>query len=337
MKKILSLLAMAMVTMGAWAVEEQTLYEIYAYGQQDSVYTVSDTLYVLKATMAAEPEDGSSNYIYVTDNRRYVYLDYLIDFGESPWVRCNPSFYAIDCKGNQEIYHQIAAMDVIKPGTLTGKNVGCYTNQRLTIDSAPTNFAGVEPPVFTIPTVDMMDTLLIFGNQVVVFENAVYRQVDGKEYIYGYSWNYDPDTDNNLARWQPLEIDRRYVGNNFKLTHDSEAGVSDVRFVIKIKESWNMFEPISKMTFTMNPSNPLYYTNYVVCPIDENYDAGDEPAGNPDINDDGQWSMGDVTTLIAYVLGNNPTPCLVENCDVTDDGNISMADVTALIGQILGN
>ena len=62
-----------------------------------------------------------------------------------------------------------------------------------------------------------------------------------------------------------------------------------------------------------------------------------EPQGNTDINDDGTWSMGDVTTLIAYVLGNNPSPCLVENCDITGDGSITMADVTALIAQILGN
>ena len=60
-------------------------------------------------------------------------------------------------------------------------------------------------------------------------------------------------------------------------------------------------------------------------------------AGNPDINDDGAWSMADVTTLIAYVLGNNPSPCLVENCDVSGDGAISMADVTTLIANILGN
>ncbi len=60
-------------------------------------------------------------------------------------------------------------------------------------------------------------------------------------------------------------------------------------------------------------------------------------AGNSDINDDGVWSMSDVTTLIAYVLGNNPTPCLVENCDVNGDGNVSMSDVTTLIAQILGN
>ena len=59
-------------------------------------------------------------------------------------------------------------------------------------------------------------------------------------------------------------------------------------------------------------------------------------AGNPDINDDGAWSMADVTTLIAYVLGENPSPCLVQNCDLTGDGNVTMADVTTLINQILG-
>jgi len=69
--------------------------------------------------------------------------------------------------------------------------------------------------------------------------------------------------------------------------------------------------------------------------LDEN--AVTPPVGNEDINDDGVWSMADVTTLIAYILGNNPSPCLTENCDLNNDGNISMADVTTLIANILGN
>lgn len=56
-----------------------------------------------------------------------------------------------------------------------------------------------------------------------------------------------------------------------------------------------------------------------------------------DINGDGAWSMADVTTLIAFVLGNQPSPCIEENCDVNGDGGVSMADVTTLIGNILGN
>ena len=56
-----------------------------------------------------------------------------------------------------------------------------------------------------------------------------------------------------------------------------------------------------------------------------------------DINGDGAWSMADVTTLISYVLGNEPSPCIEENCDVNGAGNVSMADVTTLISNILGN
>jgi len=61
-----------------------------------------------------------------------------------------------------------------------------------------------------------------------------------------------------------------------------------------------------------------------------------EPTAS-DINGDGAWSMADVTTLISYVLGNEPSPCIEENCDVNGDGNVSMADVTTLISNILGN
>ena len=79
------------------------------------------------------------------------------------------------------------------------------------------------------------------------------------------------------------------------------------------------------------------YTNGTIATSNTEQVTLAAPAGNPDINDDGVWSMGDVTTLIAYILGNNPSPCLVENCDVNGDGSISMGDVTSLISNILGN
>ena len=54
-----------------------------------------------------------------------------------------------------------------------------------------------------------------------------------------------------------------------------------------------------------------------------------------DVNMDNAVSMADVTTLIAYVLGNDPSPCDVVAADVNTDGNVSMADVTTLINRIL--
>ena len=54
-------------------------------------------------------------------------------------------------------------------------------------------------------------------------------------------------------------------------------------------------------------------------------------AGPGDLNGDGRLSIGDVTTLISQVLGDD-APAY---CDVNGDGNINVSDVTALIDMVL--
>lgn len=55
-----------------------------------------------------------------------------------------------------------------------------------------------------------------------------------------------------------------------------------------------------------------------------------------DANEDGFINMSDVTFVINYILGKNPSPFVFANADVTDDGYINMSDVTAIINIILG-
>lgn len=55
-----------------------------------------------------------------------------------------------------------------------------------------------------------------------------------------------------------------------------------------------------------------------------------------DANDDGFINMSDVTTIIEYVLGKNPSPFVFANADVNEDGFINMSDVTSIINIILG-
>jgi len=55
-----------------------------------------------------------------------------------------------------------------------------------------------------------------------------------------------------------------------------------------------------------------------------------------DVNCDGTLSMGDVTTLIAAVLGNQPDPYNASVADMNCDGTLSMGDVTTLIAAVLG-
>jgi len=57
-----------------------------------------------------------------------------------------------------------------------------------------------------------------------------------------------------------------------------------------------------------------------------------------DINMDGKVDVADVTTLVDYILGKNPSPCDVEACNVNEDEKgIDVADVTSLVDIILND
>ena len=54
-----------------------------------------------------------------------------------------------------------------------------------------------------------------------------------------------------------------------------------------------------------------------------------------DINGDGVMSIGDVTTLVDYLLGTNPQPCNLNAADVNGDNAIDISDVSSLIDLML--
>ena len=62
-----------------------------------------------------------------------------------------------------------------------------------------------------------------------------------------------------------------------------------------------------------------------------------KPSRLGDVNMDGDINVGDVTTLISYILGNEVSPFDVDAAYVTGDSAINVADVTTLISIILGN
>ena len=55
-----------------------------------------------------------------------------------------------------------------------------------------------------------------------------------------------------------------------------------------------------------------------------------------DVNGDGSISVIDVTTLVAYIMGNSYDYFVFENADINGDGSITVTDVTSLVSLILG-
>ena len=54
-----------------------------------------------------------------------------------------------------------------------------------------------------------------------------------------------------------------------------------------------------------------------------------------DVDGDGVVSISDVTTLIDYILNQDPEGVNLPSCDCDEDGEIGITDITALIDFIL--
>ena len=57
---------------------------------------------------------------------------------------------------------------------------------------------------------------------------------------------------------------------------------------------------------------------------------------NGDVNCDGYVNISDVTTLIDFLLSDNPEGLSINNADTNRDGNVNISDVTMLIDYLLG-
>jgi len=254
--------------------EPSDLYGVWYYGVDDDVYRITDELYVVEPTKATEVEEGSKNYIYVTDNLwEYDYYGWIFD-----WI---PTYMAIDCEDNTELYNKIASMQTIEAGTLIATLKSNFTNPRLVPLFEPS--ASENTTELRYSEVNLNDTLLTNGHNIISL-TAVYKVIDGKEYLMGW--------DENWNLWQPIPLDRRYLGNDIQFNDGEQYHFN--RVVVKQQEAWNSNDPIReakainspkefkvkalnekpanlgarKAPRHMNPNDPRYYENYVICPLD---------------------------------------------------------------------
>ena len=55
-----------------------------------------------------------------------------------------------------------------------------------------------------------------------------------------------------------------------------------------------------------------------------------------DVNGDGTVDIGDVNTLVAYVLGKNPDPFIIEAAELDGNGTIDVSDANGIVNIVLG-
>ncbi len=94
--------------------------------------------------------------------------------------------------------------------------------------------------------------------------------------------------------------------------------------------------------FSVNPGTKYYY---IFKPVRTDLSSGDFSkvvqatpfdAPNGDANGDLAINVLDITSIVAYLLNNNPQPFIFEAADYNGDGKINVLDIVAVVNVILG-
>jgi len=142
-------------------------------------------------------------------------------------------------------------------------------------------------------------------------------------YVYGVKV-YEGDL--NLARAR-----RRVIVEEGDSSTRTISGITDTCYTVSALHEGGTFEYKVKAVYTDGTTGDWSNIEYVTL-------AEATASGKVgDINCDGEVNVGDVTTLIDYLLGNDPSPIDLDAADVNKDNEINAADVSALIDILLGS
>ena len=111
------------------------------------------------------------------------------------------------------------------------------------------------------------------------------------------------------------------VASDYALAVDGKSAVT----AVNVEETENGYRVVAMAVSGDLMTANAYVINYEV-PVVVKYG---------DVNGDGEVNVNDVTVLINYILGKNPTPFVEANANVNGDEGINVNDVTALINMIL--
>ena len=95
--------------------------------------------------------------------------------------------------------------------------------------------------------------------------------------------------------------------------------------------------------FSVTPNKKYYYyykilrTNLSETDSSKVVSATPFTASKGDANGDLAVNVLDITTIVAYLLNNNPQPFITEAADLNSDGNINVLDIVGVVNLVLGN
>ena len=145
---------------------------------------------------------------------------------------------------------------------------------------------------------------------------------DGRNSGYNY-FSFSTQLAENADDWDAI------AGYRFGAVSNGDFLVTDAMLGIDLsltKENYQAFQiPTGTYNLTVNYTDMKLKIEKVGTPV--------VPG---DANEDGEVDVRDITTIINYILGNNPSPFNFNNANVNGDEEVNVLDVTAIINMILG-
>lgn len=221
---------------------------------------IADTLYVVLPMT-----DGQ---ILVTDNVLEVLVDTYAEWGYTWYQDWYPTWIALDCGDNTELYNAICQMQALAPNTVKGEVVDVNTNPRLILSSTPTGIADPDFESLHLYSYDLNDgKIYALGNEMGQATGR-YKLINGDPYLCSAQDTVQVRLDFSLNPELEITLNEgsRYdMTCVFKLSEPWEA--EDASYAPRRSYKSAVNRVMKAPSLKAKISDADYYTNYTIMPI----------------------------------------------------------------------
>lgn len=230
---------------------------------------IADTLYV------ALPMNNGQ--ILVTDNATEILVDTYAEWGYTWYQDWYPTWIALDCGDDAELYNTICQMQALAPNTVKGEVVDVNTNPRLILNSVPTAITDPDFTDYHTYTYNLSyDKIQALGNELGV-AHGKYKLLSGEPYLCSaedsvkvrLDFSINPELQNSL-----VEGTRYEIMSVFKVNEPWE--VEEYSLVPQRSFKAAVRKAMKAPALKVHYSDTDYYNNYTIMPVSASPTTGVE-------------------------------------------------------------
>ena len=268
---------------------------------------IADSLYVVMPLV--------DNQILVTDNATEILVDTYAEWGYTWYQDWYPTWIALDCGDDTQLFETVKNMQVLAPNTVKGEVADVTTNPRLILSSTPTGITDSDFEHYHIYSYNLSeDKIQALGNEL---GNAtgVYKLINGEPYLCSFSgevnvrldFGLNPDLQNQIMQGCCYEMKCVFkINEPWEPSEQTDYSVSR-----KVKRA--MLKPASLPSLKVKVTDDDYYTNYTIMPVSAEFITGVD-------NLDTTKQVAKVTYVNALGMKSN-TPFQGVNIVITEHGD----------------